>query len=117
MHCKLLMGLEERIIQWDDTKCIGDVFITNAERLKMYTTYVNNYDTALKTLAYCGNKKPFAKFMKVYISPKCKSETMILTNNPLQEIEKQDIRLDLPAHLIQPVQRIPRYCLLLQVIS
>lgn len=62
----------------------------------MYTSYVNSYSLAIVTVADLKSKsQPFAEFCAV-TTEKCKG-------------------LDLPAFLIQPIQRIPRYVLLLQV--
>lgn len=79
------------------TPCIGTVMKSMSPFFKMYTEYVNNYDTANDLyMKLKEKKKGFAQFLdKQYANPQCAG-------------------LDLPSFLIQPVQRIPRYRLLLQ---
>jgi len=115
-HCKLMMDLEERVQQWSDTQVIGDVFVANAESLKMYTTYVNNYEVALKTLAAAENKKSFSKFMKVRTRAPFIGKCATIPKSNSQKVDRTDVnKLDLPMILIMPIQRIPRYCLLINV--
>mmetsp|Transcript_2262 Transcript_2262/g.5167 ORF Transcript_2262/g.5167 Transcript_2262/m.5167 type:complete len:532 (+) Transcript_2262:1670-3265(+) len=64
-----------------------------ADFLKMYTQYVNGYENAMSTIHKLNKKKAFRKFLE----------------------EKQNsIRQGLMSFLIMPVQRIPRYVLLLK---
>jgi arsenate reductase-like glutaredoxin family protein len=95
-HRKFLEQLEKRINKWNDKQLLGDVFVNNANGLKLYTDYVNNYDNALATLGECQTKKKFRKYLEACRArPECQ-------------------QLDLPSFLIMPIQRIPRYQLLLQ---
>eukprot|EP01087_Luapelamoeba_hula_P014298 TRINITY_DN4172_c0_g1_i1.p1 TRINITY_DN4172_c0_g1~~TRINITY_DN4172_c0_g1_i1.p1 ORF type:complete len:1321 (+),score=199.44 TRINITY_DN4172_c0_g1_i1:307-4269(+) len=74
--------------------CLGPTFARLAPFLKMYTQYVNNYSNSLRTLATCKNRRPFRMW--------------------LSKIMKQTgTTLDIGAYLIQPIQRLPRYVLLL----
>jgi hypothetical protein len=95
VHVDLLFQLEERIRNWNEKTRIGDVFVKNANALKLYTEYVNNYNHALEVLAKCQRKEKYSRFLE-----SCQ-----------QRPETQ--RLDLPSFLIMPIQRIPRYQLLL----
>jgi len=95
LHMNLVKELEPKIINWSEKQTIGEVFIKNGIALKMYTEYVNNFDNSLKTLARCSEKSAFEKFCQ-------EAKT-----NP------QSQRLDLASFLIMPVQRIPRYELLI----
>lgn len=72
---------------------IIEVFIKYADFLKIYTTYVNNYERTLATINYARNNVNFNKF--------------------LADIQASD-NISPPAFFILPVQRIPRYCLLLR---
>lgn len=57
---------------------------------------MNNYDNALATLGECQTKKKFRKYLEACRErPECQ-------------------HLDLASFLIMPIQRIPRYQLLLQ---
>lgn len=91
-----LTRIEERITLWDtNTQKLGDVFLELADFFKMYTSYVNSYPAAIVTVSELKNKSlPFAEFIASN-TEKCKG-------------------LDLASFLIQPIQRLPRYVLLLQ---
>jgi phosphoglycerate-specific signal transduction histidine kinase len=63
--------------------------------MTFYSDYVNNFDRATEVYSRLFQQKPFQDFMR-------------------QCMNKAHTKLDLPAHLIQPVQRMPRYQLLLR---
>eukprot|EP00003_Mantamonas_plastica_P017024 TRINITY_DN2844_c0_g1_i10.p1 TRINITY_DN2844_c0_g1~~TRINITY_DN2844_c0_g1_i10.p1 ORF type:complete len:1160 (+),score=379.73 TRINITY_DN2844_c0_g1_i10:139-3480(+) len=93
LNKKLLTDMEEAMKS--ATPDIGSVFLEMAPFLKVYAQYVNNYTSAMPTLAKLQKtKKKFNKFLEE-----------ALANSGLN---------DLPSFLIMPVQRIPRYRLLLQ---
>mmetsp|Transcript_9071 Transcript_9071/g.37415 ORF Transcript_9071/g.37415 Transcript_9071/m.37415 type:complete len:442 (-) Transcript_9071:85-1410(-) len=74
--------------------CIGDIFVEISSYLKTYTMYITHYQEVVKILA---SKKGDAKFQKVLegvISKECQGK-------------------GLKDHLIMPVQRIPRYNMML----
>lgn len=78
---------------------IGDLFLRRAATFKLYSNYVNNYDVAEMTMHDCLRKyKPFAQFLEE-VSDKLLEEGLRQT--------------DLASHLILPIQRLPRYSLLL----
>ena len=70
------------------------VFCRHADYLKMYTPYVNNYSEALKALQQLHDNRKFSKL--------CAEKKQSMAG------------MDLTAYLIMPVQRIPRYELLLK---
>lgn len=76
---------------------VGDIFYDHTDFLLGYTEYVNNFDKALAMLTRCTKSSPeFALFVRnCEARPECNLH-------------------DLPSLLITPVQRIPRYTLLLQ---
>jgi len=91
----LLQDLENIVNNWNDDSLLGEVFIKMADFLKLYIIYINNYTHGLEVL---NNSKTNPQF------------------SALIEAGEQNPRcsfLDLPALLIMPVQRIPRYILLL----
>jgi hypothetical protein len=98
-HSTLLSGLKDRIIFWHQDQKISDIFLTILPYLKIYKLYMSNYPTALKTLTQLRNGSKSAEFNKLlkgaYQSPRFKS-------------------LDLTSFLILPIQRVPRYILLLE---
>lgn len=83
----LLKSLEERVNKWSPEQTIGDIFLRFAPFLKMYTTHSNNYDQALETLSKLSNFPWFNQIVEF--------------RNKVESV------------LITPIQRIPRYNLLL----
>ncbi|KAL6078137.1 H/ACA ribonucleoprotein complex subunit CBF5 [Balamuthia mandrillaris] len=89
---ELLAGLEERIgNNWNETAVFGDVFLDMAPFLKLYSQYSKDHEDANKTLIACQEKYPeFKQFLE------------------------RKMGQDISAFLILPIQRIPRYLLLLK---
>ncbi|EGG21050.1 pleckstrin domain-containing protein [Cavenderia fasciculata] len=93
---ELLCNIQDRMTTWKDNKKLGDIFLKLAPFLKMYTEYCSNYDKAVTKLKQKADlSKDLALFLK-----KINSESAF--------------GLDLTSLLIMPVQRIPRYKMLLQ---
>ncbi|KAG2469338.1 FGD4 protein, partial [Polypterus senegalus] len=88
----LLPDLEKRMAIW-----IGDILQKLAPFLKMYGEYVKNFDHAMDLLKVWNERSPQFKAI-------------------IQDIQKQDIcgSLTLQHHMLEPVQRIPRYEMLLK---
>lgn len=96
-HTKLLNKIQERVQEWDEKPTMGDVFVENTAFMKLYKHYVNNFDNSIVKLETCRkNNAKFAEFI-----------------NKLEYSEELR-KLSLNSYLIMPVQRIPRYVLLLQ---
>ena len=76
---------------------IGDIMVKNAPFLKMYTEYVKNFDTAMNTIntLYSKNSKFSAIVDEIHGMVECES-------------------LTLQHHMLTPIQRIPRYEMLLK---
>lgn len=95
---EILKLLEERISNWHIDQAIGDIFVHIMEKSMLYPhiKYIQNYNQNREfRLNLMNTNKAFNRFIKI---------TMIL---PVMEGKSLD---DL---LINPVQRIPRYILLL----
>ncbi|KAG0241573.1 hypothetical protein BGW41_005733 [Actinomortierella wolfii] len=90
-------GETEHLVVLDEDWCIGDIFVEIAPFLKMYSSYVSTYADALAHINECMNRSDrFAEFVKsTNRRPECKN-------------------LDFQAYLMMPVQRIPRYRMLLE---
>ncbi|NWY03272.1 FGD2 protein, partial [Nothoprocta ornata] len=92
-----LPELQKRMEDWSSNPRIGDVIQKLAPFLKMYGEYVKNFDKALELITIWSEKSP-----------------------PFQElianIQKRKVcaNLTLQHHMLEPVQRIPRYELLLK---
>nr|XP_045599519.1 uncharacterized protein LOC123758831 [Procambarus clarkii] len=96
-HDFLLPQLEERMAQWEQNRRIGDIMKSFAPFLKMYTEYVRNFDNAMTLINQWQAKCPrFAAIM--------------------DEIHSMEVcgNLTLQHHMLSPVQRIPRYEMLLK---
>ena len=123
-HDKLLKILQKRIHggRWERKKeMIGDIFLTiEIEYLKMYTIYVNNYNHAISEVEKLKKKnKQFLLFLeeKNLLNKKCKkskrnSRRGVDTSGDALE-EEGSLLLDIYSYLIMPIQRIPRYIMLL----
>eukprot|EP01123_Difflugia_compressa_P013702 TRINITY_DN650_c0_g4_i2.p1 TRINITY_DN650_c0_g4~~TRINITY_DN650_c0_g4_i2.p1 ORF type:complete len:444 (-),score=125.28 TRINITY_DN650_c0_g4_i2:59-1390(-) len=94
IHEEMVSEFQKRIDNWNETQLIGDIFLKNAVALTLYTTYVNNYDQSMMTIERLLKNKDFSKF----VSERSETKANII----------------LPSLLIQPIQRIPRYRLLLE---
>eukprot|EP00027_Filamoeba_sp_ATCC50430_P010236 CAMPEP_0168547484 /NCGR_PEP_ID=MMETSP0413-20121227/4059_1 /TAXON_ID=136452 /ORGANISM="Filamoeba nolandi, Strain NC-AS-23-1" /LENGTH=613 /DNA_ID=CAMNT_0008577737 /DNA_START=332 /DNA_END=2171 /DNA_ORIENTATION=+ len=79
------------------SQCVGDIFLKFFPFMRAYNQYCNNYDDAVETLVECMKRPNFASFCK---------EQLALTPGGLGP--------DLQSLLINPVQRIPRYALLIK---
>ncbi|KAM6215661.1 FYVE, RhoGEF and PH domain-containing protein 4 [Rhynchocyon petersi] len=97
-HSKFLLPeLEKRMQEWETTPRIGDILQKLAPFLKMYGEYVKGFDNAMELVKHMTERIP--QFKSV-----------------VEEIQKQKIcgNLTLQHHMLEPVQRIPRYELLLK---
>jgi hypothetical protein len=87
LNQNLLASIEERVMSWSTSQRIGDIFLKFAPFLKMYTTYSNNYDTALQSLLKLTHELFFTEIG--------------MSHRLIENI------------IITPIQRIPRYSMLL----
>lgn len=97
-HSKFLLPeLEKRMQEWETTPRIGDILQKLAPFLKMYGEYVKGFDNAMELVKNMMERVPQFKAV-------------------VEEIQKQKIcgSLTLQHHMLEPVQRIPRYEMLLK---
>ncbi|XP_076967745.1 FYVE, RhoGEF and PH domain-containing protein 6 [Tamandua tetradactyla] len=92
----LLKELEERMLNWTEQQRIADIFVKKGPYLKMYSTYIKEFDKNIALLDEQCKKNPgFATVVREFeMSPRCAN-------------------LALKHYLLKPVQRIPQYRLLL----
>ncbi|XP_063220507.1 FYVE, RhoGEF and PH domain-containing protein 6-like isoform X2 [Bacillus rossius redtenbacheri] len=92
----LLNDLEYRVDNWNTIKKVSDVIVKKGPFLKLYSTYIQNFEFQCNYLDECCCKYPkFARVVKEFeASPRCK-------------------KLSLKHYMIKPVQRIPQYRLIL----
>ncbi|KAK9718392.1 hypothetical protein K7432_005547 [Basidiobolus ranarum] len=103
LNKELLRQLEEELVNPDEEtapKKIAKIFLDIAPFLKMYSMYARNFNNAISTVStHSSQNSAFAKFIKTANEhPECGS-------------------LRFESHLILPVQRIPRYEMLLKQLS
>ncbi|XP_033095829.1 uncharacterized protein LOC117100287 [Anneissia japonica] len=93
----LLPLLKKRITEWEKHNKIGDIMRKYAPMFKLYSIYVCEMEDAIEALDKWISKS--SKF-----------------NNLLKNIQKKKIcgRIGLKEHMLEPVQRLPRYQLLLE---
>lgn len=93
----LLPALQKRMEEWDLNPRIGDILQKLAPFLKMYGEYVKNFDRAMELVNTWMERS--AQFKLI-----------------IQEIQREERcgNLTLQHHMLEPVQRIPRYELLLK---
>nr|XP_018667889.1 zinc finger protein isoform X2 [Ciona intestinalis] len=96
-HTFLLPQLKDRLANWESDPRISDIMCRAAPFLKMYGLYVQNFDEAMNMIkAWSVKSSGFNAIIKsIQKLPECKS-------------------LTLQHHMLGPVQRIPRYQMLLQ---
>eukprot|EP01132_Coremiostelium_polycephalum_P002674 gene2674-3317_t len=92
---KLLEKLKPRLEKWYTYQKLGDIFCFIAECLKVYATYVQNYNHSMVAIEELKKKEKFL--------------TALTDCQALPNVKN----LVLPAFLILPIQRVPRYNLLL----
>ncbi|XP_032730137.1 FYVE, RhoGEF and PH domain-containing protein 6 isoform X3 [Lontra canadensis] len=92
----LLKELEERMSNWTEQHRIADIFVKKGPYLKMYSTYIKEFDKNIALLdEQCKKNPAFAAVVRDFeTSPRCAN-------------------LALKHYLLKPVQRIPQYKLLL----
>eukprot|EP01119_Soliformovum_irregulare_P016467 TRINITY_DN4763_c0_g1_i2.p1 TRINITY_DN4763_c0_g1~~TRINITY_DN4763_c0_g1_i2.p1 ORF type:complete len:1139 (+),score=324.80 TRINITY_DN4763_c0_g1_i2:493-3417(+) len=90
-----LSRLEERMNDWNPTQQLGPIFLELVDYMKVYTNYVNNYTLSIVTVT------------------ELKKQSQEVANF-LENTKKKCQYKDIQSLLIQPIQRLPRYVLLLQ---
>jgi len=94
---EILKRLEQGAREWPYWNGVGKIFVELAPYLKLYLVYILNFDVALHTLI---EKQKMHKQFREFLEKTSK--------DPLS------CGLNLQGHLIMPIQRIPRYELLLK---
>ncbi|XP_068165661.1 epithelial cell-transforming sequence 2 oncogene-like isoform X2 [Antennarius striatus] len=92
--------LRTRLLQWGGQQCVGDVVLKLCSNLRVYSSYLDNYTTALHAVDKCREAKPaFRAFLK-------RADRTLATH-----------MLSLQELLLCPVWRIQEYVTLLQALS
>ncbi|EGC30399.1 hypothetical protein DICPUDRAFT_99548 [Dictyostelium purpureum] len=94
---RLLSDIEGRTKEWKQDTMIGDIFIKFSNFLKIYSQYSRSYSEAMGVLNECKKQSKFKSYL-----------------NKIKE-QNEEIKLrGLEDYLIRPIQRIPRYSLLIK---
>lgn len=97
-NSEFLQDLRNRLQFYDRHRTtIGDIFVKFADYFRTYTRYCNNYDSAIQTLEKCRKNVEFDEILKK------------------MDKDSRTTKLGISSYLIKPIQRIPRYRLLLRV--
>ncbi|KAK5581992.1 hypothetical protein RB653_003573 [Dictyostelium firmibasis] len=97
INSDLLLLIQNKLDSWSIEQTIGDLFIESTDSLFEYTPYVTNYDHSRKLLdRLTASNTNFRNFLDA------------------AQRDKRSKYLDISSFLIQPVQRLPRYELLLR---
>jgi hypothetical protein len=97
LHKNLLSQLEQRMANWNNDQKIGDVFVRLGPMFLLYTQYTTKYENAVETFVKCRKSSlPFRRFLQ------------IRRRDPYSHGHT------LNSFMILPVQRIPRYRMLLE---
>lgn len=93
----LLPDLEKCISRWSERPGLGNVLLQHAPFLRMYADYVRNFDQAMELVRTWTVRS--AAFRSI-----------------IQDIQSQEVSgsLTLQHHMLEPVQRLPRYEMLLR---
>jgi len=93
----VLSALEERVCHWNaDTQIIGDIFVKYGDVLKVYATFAADQRNSKIAQSHCQSSKSYLQMLR------------LSQQNPISQSR------DLSSLLIMPIQRIPRYELLLR---
>ncbi|GAC74718.1 predicted Rho/Rac guanine nucleotide exchange factor [Moesziomyces antarcticus T-34] len=93
------------------TDCVGDILVTLAPFLKMYSLFVKNFSSALQRIEHeQRSNDAFARFLKDTDNRRASKEKVTTTTGSVRHAFGYG--LGFQAHLLTIVQRIPRYKLL-----
>ncbi|KAM6305131.1 protein ECT2 isoform 4-T4 [Aegotheles albertisi] len=101
VHTKIKEDLEDLMVNWTESRSIGDIILKySKDLLKTYPPFVNFFEMSKETITRCEKQKPrFHAFLKInQAKPECGRQS-------LAEL------------LIRPVQRLPSVALLLNDIK
>jgi len=95
-HLQFLAQLRKLVEGWNETAVIGALFLDLSEWSKIYIIYCNNYDSVAGNMERCKKNDKFRMVVESF--------------GDVKDLKK----LTLESMLITPVQRLPRYEMLLR---
>lgn len=112
VNTRFANAINERTKEWNDSKSIGDIFIEYALFFKLYKEYINNHEEACDLVRSLLGANPESK---TFLG-KLKGAGKVAKNKKfiqfLREVSRE-VDMPLASYLIMPIQRIPRYRMLL----
>ena len=104
----LLQRLSERLPQMPDgSECVGDIFAEFGPLFAIYAQYTANHELAVQALKKLEGRVAYAETMRA-----CETKCAAFLSS-LQECSPPPLNA-IGSYLILPVQRVPRYRMLLQ---
>ncbi|XP_037675260.1 protein ECT2-like [Choloepus didactylus] len=105
VHTKIKDDLEDLIINWDESKSIGDIFLKYSKDLvRIYPPFVNFFEMSKETIIKCEKQKPrFHAFLKInQAKPECGRQSLVeLLIRPVQRLPSVALPLnDLKKHTV-----------------
>lgn len=100
---ELLQRLRPRVEEWSPSQRIGDIFVSTAHFFKVYTNYVQAYTTVVGQLT--KQREVDSKLNEILGE---------LENSPAVLSKANNTYLPFESYLILPIQRLPRYEMLLK---
>ncbi|MEQ2167502.1 hypothetical protein GOODEAATRI_004846, partial [Goodea atripinnis] len=91
----LLPDLEHCIMHWDEGPGLGKALLQHAPFLRMYADYIGNFDRAIELV-------------------RTWTERSSTFRNIVHDLQEICCNLTLQHHMLEPVQRVPRYEMLLK---
>eukprot|EP01112_Ceratiomyxa_fruticulosa_P017158 TRINITY_DN528_c0_g1_i9.p1 TRINITY_DN528_c0_g1~~TRINITY_DN528_c0_g1_i9.p1 ORF type:complete len:362 (+),score=66.23 TRINITY_DN528_c0_g1_i9:222-1307(+) len=100
IHQTLLQTFEERLDAWSYQQSFADLFKPDLllQMRDLYSKYINNYDSAMECIKTFKGQENLAKFIRGVEDYECNGT-------------------DLVSFLVMPVQRFPRYTLLIKELN
>eukprot|EP01130_Rhizamoeba_saxonica_P004512 TRINITY_DN1841_c0_g1_i1.p1 TRINITY_DN1841_c0_g1~~TRINITY_DN1841_c0_g1_i1.p1 ORF type:complete len:875 (+),score=207.28 TRINITY_DN1841_c0_g1_i1:343-2625(+) len=95
LSSKLEAAMKNSLEAWPKNPFFAEIFMTYSEDLKLYSAYVNEFDNTMDTYSELCNREQFKDFQ-------------------LQCMQSAQSNIDLASILVMPVQRMPRYEILLR---
>uniref|UniRef100_A0A672T8U0 FYVE, RhoGEF and PH domain containing 6 n=1 Tax=Sinocyclocheilus grahami TaxID=75366 RepID=A0A672T8U0_SINGR len=103
----LLKELEERVAHWSDHQRLADIFVQKGPYLKMYSTYIREFDHNVALLdEQCRKNPPFANVVRQFeMSPRCASLALkhyLLKPDNFQKLMQVQYSLNGHYEIVQP---------------
>ncbi|KAJ8361130.1 hypothetical protein SKAU_G00176550 [Synaphobranchus kaupii] len=87
LHCHILMDLESRLSEWEESQKIADVILSRRTEFTIFTTYISEYDRSMSLLdESCQNSSTFAAVVQQFQQEKPAGGNVSLKHQLLQVV-------------------------------